>query len=136
VVRLSADLVRAAAATEKEREIHAFLAESLQGAVFMDGHTQRYYVLVPEHTRLRPEWRSPSPLLGTALLGRESVVGVPPPDAADPSETRCHWCVPMDDRRTLADPAAVLALAVAGLRKQAERDAAESVSSATPAPAA
>jgi hypothetical protein len=126
-VRISANLVRAAAGTDNTREIDAFLAEGLQGGpVFMDLCAQRYYVLVPVSTGQRYEWtsrRDPE----TEFLGRGCFLGVPRLEATEPKDVRSYWCVPMDGPGTLTVPDAVSQLlAVARFRRaQAEREADE-----------
>ncbi|MGW1675566.1 hypothetical protein [Streptomyces sp. NPDC002324] len=110
-VRLSADLVRAAADTENTKKINAFLAEALDGPVFMDQYARSYYVLVPVSTGKRPEWPASGRLRDAKFLGRTWIVGVPRLDATAPSRTRRYWCVPMDGPGALADPAAVSKLA-------------------------
>ncbi len=126
-VRVSGDLVRAAAGTGNTAKIDAFLAEALQGGpVFMDLYAQRYYVLVPVSAGQRYEWaarRDPE----AEFLGRGCFLGVPRPDATEPEGVRSYWCVPMDGPGNLASPDAVSQLlAVARFRRaKAEREADE-----------
>ncbi|WP_457468515.1 hypothetical protein [Streptomyces sp. TE4109] len=90
-VRIQADIVQAAAGTEKPELVGAFLAEALQGGpVFIDMSSQRYYVLVPASTPFGC-WAP-----GVECLGSGSFLGVPRPQRTEPEESRSHWCVPMD----------------------------------------
>ncbi|WNZ14952.1 hypothetical protein [Streptomyces sp. 11x1] len=127
-VRISADLVRAAAATENTREVDGFLAEALPGApVFMDQYAQRYYVLVPVSTGRRPEWLASRRPLRAEFLGRGCFLGVPRPDVTEPESTRCYWCVPMDGPGTLAVPDAVSQLVSVGRSRLATADGTGSI---------
>ncbi|MGW0826657.1 hypothetical protein [Streptomyces sp. NPDC002845] len=122
-IRVSADLVRAAAGTDNTREIDAFLAEALLGGpVFLDLYAQRYYVLVPVSAGKQDTWaarRDPE----VEFLGRGCFLGVPRPDSTEPEGVRSYWCVPMDGPGNLAVPDAVSQLlAVARFRRaKAER---------------
>ncbi|MDX3298564.1 hypothetical protein PV569_33425 [Streptomyces scabiei] len=120
-IRLSTDLVRAAAGTEDNRAIDAFLAEALHGApVFMDQYAQWYYVLVPASTGMRPEWRSPRLPPGVEFLGQDCFLGAPRPDVVRPEEgVRSYWCVPMEGPGSLGVPDAVSQLVAIGRFQQA-----------------
>ncbi|MEH0419445.1 hypothetical protein [Streptomyces sp. B21-083] len=130
-VRLSTDLVCAAAATENTAEVDDFLAEALHGApVFMDQFAQSYYVLVPVSTGQRREWKT-SPLAPKAeFLGSNTFLGVPRPDATEPEGVRSYWCVSMDGPGALAVPDVVSQLVAVGRFRQVAAD------NAPPTPAA
>ncbi len=117
-VRISGELVRAAAGTGNTAKIDAFLAEALHGGpVFMDLYAQRYYVLVPVSAGQLPGWaarRDPE----AEFLGQGCFLGVPRPENTQPEGVRSYWCVPMDSPGNLASPHAVAQLlAVARFRR-------------------
>ncbi|MEW2117042.1 hypothetical protein AB0945_17970 [Streptomyces sp. NPDC005474] len=122
-VRLSSDLVRAAAATEKTAEVDAFLGRALHGApVFMDQFAQWYYVLVPVSTGRRREWRTSSLAPKAEFLGSNTFLGVPRPDATEPEGVRSYWCVSMDGPGALAVPDMVSQLVAVGRFRQVTAD--------------
>ncbi|MEV1042338.1 hypothetical protein AB0J01_37850 [Streptomyces sp. NPDC050204] len=112
-VRIQADIVQAAAGTEKPELIGAFLAEALQGGpVFIDMSSRRYYVLVPAST---PAGRW---VPGVERLGSGSFLGVPCPQRTEPEKSRSYWCVPMDGPGALCSPDAVTLLVSYGSHQQ------------------
>lgn len=122
-VRLSTDLVRAAATTENTAQVDAYLAETLHGApVFMDQFAQWYYILVPASTGQRKEWKTARLAPQAEFLGRDCFLGVPRPDATEPEGVRSYWCVPMDGPGNLADPDDVFRLLAVARHRQAAAD--------------
>ncbi len=124
-IRLSADLVRAAAGTDNTQKIDAFLAEALHGGpVFIDLYAQRYYVLVPVSAGQLPGWAARRDL-EAEFLGRGCFLGVPRPENTEPEGVRSYWCVPMNGPGNLTGSHAVAQLlAVARFRRaQAEGEA-------------
>lgn len=122
-IRLSTDLVRAAAATQNTAQVDAFLAEALHGApVFMDRFAQWYYVLVPVSTGQRREWKASRLAPHAEFLGGNCFLGVPRPDASEPEGVRSYWCVPMDGPGDLAVPDMVSQLVAVGRFRQAAAD--------------
>lgn len=92
-VRIPAHLVWAAARTQHLKEVDAALSRWFDGgAVFMDLHSNLYYVLVPAST----EWRwTQREYRGVECLGRDAFLGVPAVRLTEPVG-RSYWCVPMD----------------------------------------
>ncbi|ELP61488.1 hypothetical protein STRTUCAR8_03670 [Streptomyces turgidiscabies Car8] len=122
-VRLSTDLVRAAAATENTAEVDAFLAQVLHGApVFTDQFSQWYYVLVPVSTGRRQEWETARLAPKAEFLGSNTFLGVPRPDVTEPEGVRSYWCVPMDGPGALAVPDRVSQLVAVARFRQAATD--------------
>ncbi|MFD5554303.1 hypothetical protein ACFWIA_10735 [Streptomyces sp. NPDC127068] len=90
-VRVPGELVHAAARTDDEQEIAAFLQRSLDGGpVIRDRYARQYYVLVPVGAELRKTAR-PGRL---EHLGRDCYLGVPKVECTT-SDGRAYWCVPM-----------------------------------------
>lgn len=87
-VRLPAEVVHAAAASEDHENVAAYLAEVLDGPVIHDPCTW-YYALVPPQTTAT--WRSPF----ARCIGRGSWVGVPPTDRCAPLRFGPYWIVSM-----------------------------------------
>ncbi|WP_149827549.1 hypothetical protein [Streptomyces tailanensis] len=113
-IRISGEIVYAAAGTEDPYEVDTFLARAmLGGPVFTDTVTRRYYVMVPPSTGSRSEWaRRPG---GDAeYLGRSHYLGVPSVHATSPDGPRAYWCVPMDGAGELASAEAVSQLLSVG----------------------
>ncbi|WP_019061664.1 hypothetical protein [Streptomyces prunicolor] len=122
-VRMSADLVHAAAGSADAETVNAYLAEVLHGGpVFVDQHSRRYYALVPASTADRPEWRGRR-RDGAECLGRDSYLGVPRPEFNDPLQHFSYWCVPMDGPGDLCPPPEVSRLAAYGRHRLAAAEA-------------
>ncbi|MGW7790592.1 hypothetical protein [Streptomyces tricolor] len=110
-VRMSAELVHAAAGSHEPGEVAGFLTAVLFGGpAFFDQHSARYYALVPASTAARKEWREKrhSPAADGLGLGLGSYVGVPRPGLNGPHDGHfSYWCVPMHGPGDLCDPEAV-----------------------------
>ncbi|MEV7959072.1 hypothetical protein [Streptomyces sp. NPDC088141] len=111
-VRIQADIVQAAAGTEDPERTDAYLREALQGPVFIDTSSQRYYVLVPASTSRMPQWAGAVP--GAECLGSGCFLGVPSPQRTEPDLYRSYWCVSMDGPGALCSPGAVALLVAYG----------------------
>ncbi|MEW1637492.1 hypothetical protein AB0469_25895 [Streptomyces sp. NPDC093801] len=112
-VRLSAELVQAAAASTDTAVIDLYLAGALDdGPVICDRHAGWYYALVPASTAHR--WAVP----GTVCLGGNSSLGVPHPSVNGTAGERLYWSVPMASPGLLCPPHAVAQL-VEAARTQA-----------------
>ncbi|MEU8690490.1 hypothetical protein [Streptomyces sp. NPDC048665] len=112
VVRISAEIVRAAAGTEDLATVDRFLARALLGGpVFMDQGLLRYYALVGSGTGRRPEWKRVRD--DAEFMGVGHYLGVPAADATSPKMRR-YWCVGMDSAGELAPADAVAQLVHAG----------------------
>ncbi|MFF5019109.1 hypothetical protein [Streptomyces sp. NPDC001165] len=107
-VRISADLVHAAAGSSDTETVREYLAAALLGGpVFLDQHCARYYALVPMGTVHREEWHDGRHKPHAECLGPDSYVGVPRPDIDTPDQHFSHWCVPMHRPGDLCDADAV-----------------------------
>ncbi|MFF7369835.1 hypothetical protein [Streptomyces tricolor] len=108
-VRMSAELVHAAAGSHEPGEVASLLTAALFGGpTFFDLHSARYYALVPASTAARTEWRDRRHAPAAESLGAGSYVGVPRPDLIGPdTEHFSYWCVPMHGPGDLCDPEAV-----------------------------
>lgn len=128
-VRIPGRMVLALADTTTPADADDFLDSSLDGGpVICDPRVLRYYVLVPGSmprtwSSAANAWRA----LGVDLLGRETVLGVPPvtADEFDPGTPQAsYWSVPMSSPGMLCEPLAVARLILAGARQlEAEADA-------------
>ncbi|MFF9077368.1 hypothetical protein ACF1BP_33900 [Streptomyces sp. NPDC014735] len=113
-VRIEADIVQAAAATEDPERIGAYLEHCLQGGpVCIDTSSRRYYVLVPASTSRLPQWVG-RVVPGAECLGPGCFLGVPHPQRTEPDVSRSYWCVPMDGPGALCSPYAVSQLVAYG----------------------
>ncbi|MER5361695.1 hypothetical protein [Streptomyces sp. NPDC002785] len=124
-VRISAGIVQAAAGTEDPGRIGTYLREALQGPVFIDTSSRRYYVLVPVSASQLRQWHGHGP--DVECLGPGSFLSVPRPQCSEPDVFRSYWCVPMDGPGTLCSPEAVLQVIAYGSyqRRVGKRLAAE-----------
>ncbi|GHE58524.1 hypothetical protein [Streptomyces capitiformicae] len=114
VIRISGEVVRAAAGTEDPYGVDAFLARAmLGGPVFTDTVTRRYYVMVSPSTGSRSEWTRRSDK-DAEYLGRSHYLGVPSVHATSPDGPRAYWCVPMAGAGELASAEAVSQLLSVG----------------------
>ncbi|WP_223283875.1 hypothetical protein [Streptomyces sp. FBKL.4005] len=115
-VRMTADLVHAAAGSHEPGEVAGFLTAALFGGpTFFDQHSARYYALVPASTAARTEWREKRHSPAAESLGVGSYVGVPRPDLNGPHDGHfSYWCVPMHGPGDLCDPEAVSQLVAHG----------------------
>lgn len=113
-VRMSVDLVHAAAGTSDGEKVNEYLADVLAGPIFLDQHSARYYALVPASTANRQEWHDRRHAPHAECLGRDSYVGVPRPDLDGPDQHFSHWCVPMSGPGDLCGADAVSQLASYG----------------------
>ncbi|OIJ88443.1 hypothetical protein [Streptomyces colonosanans] len=104
-VRTSGVVVRAAAGTDRPREVDAYLAQVLAGPVFSDRVIDCYYVLVPPSAGTREAWAATHE--DAEYLGRGHYLGVPKVTAKTPQQGRSYWCAPMDSAGVLASPEAV-----------------------------
>ncbi|WP_240980776.1 MULTISPECIES: hypothetical protein [unclassified Streptomyces] len=122
-VRLSAELVHAAAGTEDLRTVDTYLAQALLGGpAFADTRWGLYYALVPPGTARLRQWEGRT--LDAECLGRNSYLGVPDPARTDPDDGSSYWSVPVDGPGLLGSPGAVAQLLVCGRhRLAAERNA-------------
>ncbi|MBT3154580.1 hypothetical protein HTV45_27535 [Streptomyces sp. CHD11] len=115
-VGLPARLVWSAAGSEELMPVDAYLSQALEGPVFMDLHTLRYYALVPPRSLERfPLEGFP----GAAHIGRDHYLGVPDVRRTTPRE-RSYWCVPMNSPGVLCPVEAVEAMARAGRTRMVE----------------
>jgi hypothetical protein len=118
-VRIPARLVHAAAGSDDHAAVDAYLTEALlEGPVICDPRGRHYYALVPASTASR--WRHPA----AECLGRDTYLGVPPPDAAghDHQAWASYWSVPMSSAAELCSPEAVAQLVVLARFRTAEED--------------
>ncbi|OSZ55486.1 hypothetical protein OQI_38235 [Streptomyces pharetrae CZA14] len=108
--RIPTRLVRAVAEAERRSPNDCLAAAFKGGPVIYDPHSEHYYALVPGS--MPHEWREAAaewPRWGAALLGRDTLLGVPrvSATAAAPGECPSHWAVPMPSAGELCDPMAV-----------------------------
>ncbi|CAM5475828.1 MULTISPECIES: hypothetical protein [Streptomyces] len=124
-VRMSAELVEAAAGSNEPEKVRDVLTAALFGGpVFVDTHSGRYYALVPASTANRAEWRERRHAPHAEIRGRDSYVGVPRPGLDEPHPGRfSYWCVPMHGPADLCDPAAVSQLVAHGRHRLTTREA-------------
>ncbi|WP_327315908.1 hypothetical protein [Streptomyces sp. NBC_01235] len=107
-IRLPADIVFAAARSERPVLVGHYLAVALHGgAVFVDKTAAWYYCLVPPGTCR--DWRMP----GTDCLDDDHFLGVPRVDVTGP-ENRSYWCVVPAFPEALCRPDAVAHLVELG----------------------
>ncbi|MEV0635916.1 hypothetical protein AB0I77_13240 [Streptomyces sp. NPDC050619] len=109
-IRVSADVVVAAARSEDRAGVDEYLAAALHGGpVFVDRQSGRYYFLVPSSACAT--WRVP----GMACLVADSFLGVPHPSIGSSRYlARSSWCVPMDRPGTLCQSGAVAQMVAMG----------------------
>ncbi|QHA07821.1 hypothetical protein GQF42_35030 [Streptomyces broussonetiae] len=120
VVRINAEVVRAAAGAEDVTAVDHFLAQALLGGpVFMDQELLRYYALVGASTGCRLEWTLARD--DAEFMGVGHYLGVPALDATTP-KVRRYWCVEMDSAGELAPGDAVARLVRVGRSKIARGD--------------
>ncbi|WP_234048544.1 hypothetical protein [Streptomyces liliifuscus] len=128
-VRIPGRMVLALADTTTPADADDFLDSSLDGGpVICDPRGLRYYALVPGSmprtwSSAANAWRP----LGVDLLGRGTVLGVPPvtADEFEPGTPHAsYWSVPMYSPGMLCEPSAVARLIIAGAHQlAAEADA-------------
>ncbi|MYR56105.1 hypothetical protein GTY54_07515 [Streptomyces sp. SID625] len=108
-IRVSGPLVRAAAGSDSETAVIAYLYQVLAGGpVFRDTDSDQYYALVPGGTA----WVPYADRHGLEVLDQNWCLGVP---AISRMEGRRRaWCVPVTRAGTLCDPDMVWALARCG----------------------
>ncbi|MEV2214645.1 hypothetical protein AB0H86_24855 [Streptomyces sp. NPDC050997] len=109
-IRVSADVVYAAARSEDRVQVDEYLANALHGGpVFVDRYSDRYYLLVPASTCAT--WRVPD----TVCLIANSFLGVPHP-SIDSSRclVRSSWCVPPERPEAVCQADAVAQLVNVG----------------------
>ncbi|KUN14774.1 hypothetical protein AQJ11_44130 [Streptomyces corchorusii] len=125
VIRMSTELVEAAAGSNEPGSVRDFLEAALFGGpVFVDVYTARYYALVPASAADRPEWRERRHAPHAEILGRGSYVGVPRPGLDEPHSGHfSYWCVPMHGPADLCDPDAVSQLVAHGRHRLTTREA-------------
>ncbi|MEV5386226.1 hypothetical protein [Streptomyces sp. NPDC052721] len=125
VIRMSAELVEAAAGSREPDSVRGFLTAALLGGpAFVDQNSGRYYALVPASTADRPEWRDRRHAPHAEALGRDSYVGVPRPGLNEPHPQHfSYWCMPMHGPAELCDPDAVLQLVAHGRHRLGTQEA-------------
>ncbi|WP_405612627.1 hypothetical protein [Streptomyces sp. NBC_00076] len=109
-IRVSADVVYAAACSEDRFQVDEYLATVLHGGpVFVDRRSGRYYFLVPSSACA--SWR----VADTTCLVANSFLGVPHP-AIDSSWhlVRSSWCVPPERPAAVCQADAVAQLVNVG----------------------
>lgn len=108
-VRISGDIVRAAAGSEDRTKVDAYLADALNsGPIFTETGLARYYAVVPVSTG--SHWR----IRGGECLERGTLLGVPRPGRTQYEEGFGYWPVPMDSAGDLCDPVLVRDLVLLG----------------------
>ncbi|MET9529618.1 hypothetical protein ABZY02_03465 [Streptomyces sp. NPDC006649] len=110
-VRLSADIVHAAAGSDEHTGVSDALAEALDGGpVICDPWGRRYYALTP--VRTLTSWRQSR---GAACLGHATWLGIPRPSDVAPTGARfSYWIVPVSSVGRVCDPARVAAVVARG----------------------
>lgn len=112
-VRISAQLVHAAAGATETNEVDAYLARALLGGpVFTDRTCSRYYALVRRGVGDEHRWKAHDP--HAVGLSAGSFLGVPDPACIYPYDRASYWCVPVKGPSTLCTPSAVEQLIVHG----------------------
>lgn len=119
-VRIPERLVQAVARIDDPAMCGLFLAAALDdGPVICDPDRRRYYALVPasmSHWQMAVRvWRT---MLGVEILGRNTLLGVPPVDAVgfDRRTRAPYWTLPMTSAGVLCDPHEVAQLMAAAAR--------------------
>ncbi|GAA3839237.1 hypothetical protein GCM10022206_91890 [Streptomyces chiangmaiensis] len=114
-VRMKADVVHAAVATEDPSQVSAALGELLRGPVIHDRRTVggTYYALIQWHAGLVWAHQELAP-----CFGQDTYLGVPRVDRRDPPGA--HWVVAPRYEGNLCVPRAVTALIEVGRRRLAE----------------
>ncbi|MER5904339.1 hypothetical protein ABT150_30270 [Streptomyces mirabilis] len=92
-IRIPGLMVWAVAGTDELTEVDVFLSQALDGGpVFMDLHSNLYYLLVPGSFSWR--WNDRD-FPGVECLGQDHFLGVPDIRLTVP-RGRSYWCVPMN----------------------------------------
>jgi hypothetical protein len=92
-IRIPGLMVWAVAGTDELTEVDVFLGQALDGGpVFMDLHSNLYYLLVPGSFAWR--WNDRD-FPGVECLGQDHFLGVPDIRLTVP-RGRSYWCVPMN----------------------------------------
>lgn len=95
-IRMSHDLIHAAAGTHDAHKIDAFLREALPGGgVFVDTARNLYFVLVQPSVGRRNEWVD-NPDEQAKFLGDGSFLGVPSVRLKTRGAGRAYWCAPVE----------------------------------------
>ncbi|GHE39057.1 hypothetical protein [Streptomyces capitiformicae] len=95
-IRMSHDLIHAAAGTHDAYKIDAFLREVLPGGgVFVDTARNLYFVLVQHSVGRRNEWVD-NPYEQAKFLGDGSFLGVPSVRLKTRGAGRAYWCAPVE----------------------------------------
>ena len=118
-VRIPGRLLRALTGPLSLPETDTVLAEALRGGpVICDPHRPSYYALVP--ASMPRTWKDAATEwdeVDVAVLGRDTVLGVPRLDATEPDPTlSSYWSVPMDSPAALCAPMDVARLIATGWR--------------------
>lgn len=117
-VRISAEVVHAAAGTDEPAAVDLFLDKALLGGpVFADREKSPYYALVGATAGRRDDWRLTQD--DAAFMGVDHFLGVPDLQCTSPDAGRLYWCVEMDSAGELAPADAVSKLVHAGRRRMA-----------------
>ncbi|TFV29708.1 hypothetical protein E4K10_49460 [Streptomyces sp. T1317-0309] len=112
-VRISAQLVHAAAGATDPNEVDAYLAACFPRRPGVHGpDLHRYYALVRGDVAGGHRWKGHEP--HAVGLSAASFLGVPDPACVYPYDRASYWCVPVKEPGALCTPSAVEQLIVHG----------------------